>query len=426
MGKLTVRAITSAKGGDMPYKLMDGNGLQLRIAPDGTKTWLIRYMIDGKERQYRLPEPYGDGPGRIGLITARDRASEIRALARSGIDYQQKMIDEHIADKLARQRELKAKEAMERRLTVRKLFERWVELDLSGRKDSGFETKRGLEKDFLSVLGDRYADTVTRADVMAALDSVKARGANRLANRLMTEIRQMFNFALVREIVASNPTVGIEKKHVGGADIERDRTLSEAEIRTLPAALATANLLDSTKHAIWIMLATCCRIGELTNARKIDTNIDTGAWVISDTKNGKPHTIYLSQFAKYHMQALIELSNDAVWLLPASRNDGPVCVKSITKQIYDRQGAANGTPLKNRSKHIESLKMPGGRWTPHDLRRSAATLMQSLGVLPAVIEACLNHIEQNRIVRTYQRHNYAPEMRNAWMLLGDRLDLLTH
>jgi len=424
MGKLTVRAIESAKARDKAYHLADGDGLRIRVSSDGIKTWQVKYSVDDKETTVTLPRRYGPqtDDGHLSLHNARHEAAKIRALARSGVSYQEKQM----ADRLVRQREREAQEAMERRLTVRKLFERWVELDLSSRKDSGFETKRGLEKDFLSVLGDRYADIVTRADVMAVLDSVKARGANRLANRLMTEIRQMFNFALVREIVASNPTVGIEKKHVGGADIERDRTLSEAEIRTLPAALATANLLDSTKHAIWIMLATCCRIGELTNARKIDTNIDTGAWVISDTKNGKPHTIYLSQFAKYHMQALIELSNDAVWLLPASRNDGPVCVKSITKQIYDRQGAANGTPLKNRSKHIESLKMPGGRWTPHDLRRSAATLMQSLGVLPAVIEACLNHIEQNRIVRTYQRHNYAPEMRNAWMLLGDRLDLLTH
>jgi hypothetical protein len=38
MGKLTVRGIESAKAKDHPYKLMDGDGLQLRVATDGTKS----------------------------------------------------------------------------------------------------------------------------------------------------------------------------------------------------------------------------------------------------------------------------------------------------------------------------------------------------------------------------------------------------
>jgi hypothetical protein len=50
--------------------------------------------------------------------------------------------------------------------------------------------------------------------------------------------------------------------------------------------------------------------------------------------------------------------------------------------------------------------------------------MQGLGVLPVVVERCLNHREENRIKRTYQRYDYAPEMRDAWRLLGERLTLL--
>ena len=90
MGNLTVKQIENAKPKDKPYKLMDGDGLQLRIAVDGIKTWLVRYMFDGKERQYRLPELYGDGDGRIGLKEAREEATHVRALARKGtVQYQQ-------------------------------------------------------------------------------------------------------------------------------------------------------------------------------------------------------------------------------------------------------------------------------------------------------------------------------------------------
>ena len=50
--------------------------------------------------------------------------------------------------------------------------------------------------------------------------------------------------------------------------------------------------------------------------------------------------------------------------------------------------------------------------------------MVKLGVLPEVAERCLNHAEENKVKRIYQRHSYENEMRQAWVLLGDRLELL--
>ena len=78
-----------------------------------------------------------------------------------------------------------------------------------------------------------------------------------------------------------------------------------------------------------------------------------------------------------------------------------------------------GSPL------VEALILPGGKWTAHDLRRTGSTIMAELGVRPDVIERCLNHTEQDRMKRIYQRHSYHEEMREAWRLLGDRLTLLT-
>ena len=53
-------------------------------------------------------------------------------------------------------------------------------------------------------------------------------------------------------------------------------------------------------------------------------------------------------------------------------------------------------------------------------------MMTALGVLPEVAEKCLNHTEESRVKRTYQRHSYEAEKRAAWLLLGGRLELLTH
>jgi len=51
-------------------------------------------------------------------------------------------------------------------------------------------------------------------------------------------------------------------------------------------------------------------------------------------------------------------------------------------------------------------------------------MMVQLGVLPDIIEKCLNHTEPNKLKRIYQRASYESPMRDAWHLLGHRLDLL--
>lgn len=80
--------------------------------------------------------------------------------------------------------------------------------------------------------------------------------------------------------------------------------------------------------------------------------------------------------------------------------------------------------MSNRSKKADALILSAGDWVPHDLRRTGATVMQSLKVVPDVIERCLNHVEPDKLRRTYQTYDYADEKREAWRLLGDQLELI--
>ena len=54
-------------------------------------------------------------------------------------------------------------------------------------------------------------------------------------------------------------------------------------------------------------------------------------------------------------------------------------------------------------------------WRLHDLRRTAATGMADIGVLPHVIEAALNHISGAKagVAGIYNRSAYAPEKKAA-------------
>lgn len=86
---LAVRAVEAHRPRPQPQKITLDRGLQLRIAPDGKRTLRVRCTVQGShtERQYRLPQAYGEGPGQPKLAAAGAEAARIRTLARSGVDW---------------------------------------------------------------------------------------------------------------------------------------------------------------------------------------------------------------------------------------------------------------------------------------------------------------------------------------------------
>jgi integrase len=80
--------------------------------------------------------------------------------------------------------------------------------------------------------------------------------------------------------------------------------------------------------------------------------------------------------------------------------------------------------MANRSAKTQSLALSGGRWTAHDLRRTAATIMARLGVSNDVIDECLNHIIQSRVSRVYIRDRREVDQARAFDALGAKLSAI--
>lgn len=419
MGKLTDRAVLSAKATENELLLNDGDGLYLRVYPSGKKIFIYRYKNRlGSTKKLVI----GLYPQKS-LKQARLEVAEYNAQRKEGNDPAALLAIEK-AKKIALS---DAVHARDNRITISALFDRWEKLALCNHKDGGKAIRRMFEKDVLPTLGKMAVEDVTKAHVIAVVDALLSRGVNRMAKMILALMRQMFRFAQDRDIIENDPTATIRKSKIGKPDTERDRWLSEGEIKELVKALPNAGLSKTTEAAIWIALATGCRIGELLKARWQEVNLEKGIWTITaeNSKNGEPLTIYLSEFAIKQFKLVQSVNHETEWCYPNRDGKTHVCDKTVTKQIGDRQLYGERKPMSKRSKHAEALKLSGGKWTPHDLRRTAATLMTALGVLPDIADRCLNHKEQNRIRRTYLRHSYEREMRDAWKLLGDRLDVLT-
>lgn len=461
--RLTALAVKKYAADDAATSpLHDGGGLYLRKRT-ATLQWVLRLTdpASGAEQWHRLfPEdPLGNYPEKS-LAEARTEARRLWETRSLGIDPR---AERHRRIQAQYQADAEARLAAKRRVTVRALFDRWAEVDLKprttadghrlGRKDAGAFTLAQFERRVFPSLGAVAAEDVMRGDLIALLDVVKAEGKLRTANVLLTDLKQMFRFALARDIVQRNPLDTVTKRAVGGTSVDRDRVLSIDELRTLHAALPSSGLQTRYIAGIWLILATGVRVGELLGASWADTtwkhtelssiaqaagvkfgvvDIAHSSWHLADTKNQRDHRIHLSQFALAQLMKLGALRHEqfgddhqsVAWVFPSAAGDRPVDVKAMGKQVSDRQREPS-RKLKHRTKATTALVLPGGRWTAHDLRRSAATLMAGLGISGDVIDECLNHIIESRVRRTYIRDRRASEQARAFDALGALLARLT-
>lgn len=442
-------------------KLGDGDGLFGTVRSSGDNGVSIHFTYAFKwERKVNW---YYCGTWPISSLEAiraeRDRA---RVLLKDGI----KPTDAKRAAKIEAQAKVEATIAEAARqeaenLPVQSMFDAWLQ-DGVKRADGNAELRRSFDKDVLPLIGAKAVRSVGESDVRAVLRAIIGRGTYRMASRIHADLVQLFTWAEARKpwralMVEGNPTklVELHKLLPNGCDpdAERDRVLSPDELRELRSKLSDMEavyaatpagkkygterpLKKETQLALWICLGTLCRIGELLMSRWEQVDLATGEWTIprENTKTGVELKVYLSPFALRQFKALHALTGDTPFCFPARAAAGEisaqhVCVKSVSKQIGDRQTRfkKRAGPLSHR-RHDNSLVLSGGHageWTPHDLRRTGATMMQQLGLSLDVIDRCQNHVlAGSRVRRAYLHHDYAVEKRDAWARLGERIDIL--
>lgn len=397
-------------------------------AKDGVSVHVVwRYKVGGKLRQVAVGTWRDDGTS---LKALRDKRDQLAAQLKQGTDpielkaterlRKQADAEEAKQTQITRLQELAAQDA---RMTVQALFDLWRGIALKQRKDKGAEALRAFQRDVFPLIGNMAAADVTKAHIQRIVDSMMTRDVVRMTKRVLSDLRQMFGFALDRDLIATDPTARIKKTSIG-KDTERDRVLSEREITALMEKLPTSGMAETTQAALLIQLATLTRIGEVVSARWEHIDFERQVWTLPETKNGKAHQVWLSDYALQQFQRLHQITGATEWAFPNSKINGPLDTKTTTKQVADRQ--RDGEKMSGRSKQTDALKLQGGHWRPHDLRRTGASMMAELGALPDVIERCLNHTEENKMKRIYQRAAYEGPMREAWQLWGERLELLAN
>jgi integrase len=357
------------------YVWEGGTGFGIRLEPTGTKTFVLWYRFNGK--------PEGITIGRypkIGLAMARTKSAKIKERLETGIDPRIDIKSEKRANKEA--------------YTVNDLVEEYIEKHAKLKKRSWKEDERILFKDVVPNWGRRKAKDINRLHINLLLDSIVERGAPIQANMTLAVIRKMFNFAIGRSILAFNPCLGIPRP---SKPKQRSRILSEHEIKEFWIGLDNARMAEGTKLALKLQLVTAQRKGEVAGAEWRDFDFQKGWWTIpaEKTKNGLSHRIPLSSLALEIIKDAKEYSGDSKWVFPSPHKD-----KHITEPAIDHA-------VRNNHDNFGI-----DHFTPHDLRRTAASLMTGAGISRLTVGKILNHAESG-VTATYDRHSYDLEKRQA-------------
>lgn len=409
---------------------VDGReGLMVRIFPSGAVSFRFRYTgADGKRCVMVLGE---FGKGALSLADAHEMHYQAQRELEKGLDPIEER--DRRAAKAQKARETRANADTVTRLVDefvhRKLrAERWDAEREAWVRDSKVKTKprkrpdeakQLLKSNLVEVkldgqtIGDMKAEDLTRRQLVRLLDAIVDRGSPITANRVHALLVQMFNWAAAKDLIPASPMAGIEPP--GGKESPRKRVLSAEEIRAVWTKLDGAEMAEPTRLALKLLLATAQRRGELTFARWSHFDLDGKLWTIpvdlqksshSRREVSEPHVVPLSPLALEIVGKLKAQTGESSFALPAYGSKK--ATKSYTERVLSRA-------VRENEKHFG---IP--HFTPHDLRRTAASFMTKLGIPRLHVEKVLNH-STGDIAEVYDRHDYLPEKRVALERWGEHL-----
>ena len=395
-------------------------GLRL-VAGQALKTWVYRYRspTDGKLRQVRI----GHWPA-VGFPAALVAWERLRAERVAGGDP--------AADKRAA-RAARQQADRSQAMTVRRVLDDFLAGYEPTVTPKTFAWSRQLLTDpALAELEGRPAAEVTRGDAFALLEGMQDRpvAAGKMrqllgaawdraldAGQLGEEVPNWWRQVLRGKLRSRGKVVGGTHQ---GAPVKR--MLSEAELAKVIPWLP--NLPRDIDDGLTLTLWTGCRSGEIVamQASELTDEADGLWWTLPAAKRKTRRSADASDLRVAlvgRAEAVVRRRLEAAegdWLFPGRVADH-IAQKVLGVSVWCHMPDCELRPDWVRP------RWPVAGWAPHDLRRTARTLLGALGCPVEVAEAIMGHALPG-VVGTYNQYKYDRERREWLTRLADRLEQL--
>lgn len=391
MLKLSDLDCRKAKPKEKPAKLVDGGGLYLLVNTTGSKLWRYDYRFQGKRKTLAIGK-YPD----VSLAQARERHQEARALLAQDIDPAEKKQEAKQATKSANEN------------TVKAVAEKWLELHASKVEASTARaTRRLLEKDLFSYLGDKPISQVGKDDLLPVLQRLEDRGAGYSAHRLLEKCRHIWRMALADEVVERDITVTLR-------GLLKTYTVRHMPAITDPARLAellraidvyTGSIITVTALKLAPMFF--IRPGELRFAKWADIDLEAGVWSYTSSKKKIQHIVPLATQAISILGELSAITGTGMYVFPGRRSKSrPMSENTINTAL-------------------RYMDFPSDEIVGHGFRATGRTILDEvLNYPPHIIEQQLTHTVKDPLGRAYNRTAHLPQRKAMMQAWADYLDKL--
>ncbi len=373
-------------------------GLALRVTDRGVKSWSVYFRLHGKHRRSTI----GTYPD-VGVAEARERAGEIKKLAKQGVD-----------PKVAADAEKAAIQAGAQ--TFGTIAEKYIKRQCSSLR-RGWEVERIIRRELMPGWRDRPIADLRKRDAIQLTDALIDAGKPAAAHRLFEIIRRIGRWASRRDEIDFNPFADMDPPVV---KVMRDRVLRPDEIEPVWSAWSTMGYPFGPLGKM--LLTTAQRLNEVARMEWPEIDRDNKVWIIpaARTKSGTETEVPLSSLALEIIDALPRFT-EGEFVFTTQEGERPVSGFSKMKARTDALVLNAARKQAEENGGDPGLIEPIPHWTLHDLRRTARTGLAELGVPQIVAEKVLNHAERNPLVRIYDRHQYAAEKRDALERWGQHL-----
>ena len=389
---LTDTKLRNLKPQDKLYKLPDRDGLYVAVTPAGAVSFRYNYSINGRQETLTFGRY---GAGGITLSEARERLHEAKRL---------------IADGKSPARE---KARAKSRVKDAETFGAWAAHWLRGYQmaDSTRDMRKAVyERELKVPFGSKKLAEITHEDLRLLTDAIVARGAPATAVHAREVLMQVYRWAAERGHRVENPADMVRPTSIARFE-PKDRALTPEEIGLMYQYLDTVGTGPQFRAAAKLLLLTMVRKSELSDATWSEINFTDALWTIPGPrmKRRNPHLVFLSRQALDFFIALKTFAGGSEYVLPSRYDvDKPMSSATLNRVLEAtyQKAQKDGKPL--------------GKFGPHDLRRTASTLLHEAGYNTDWIEKCLAH-EQKGVRAVYNKAEYR-EQRTA--MLQDWADMI--
>ncbi|WP_152044876.1 tyrosine-type recombinase/integrase [Aureimonas psammosilenae] len=388
---------------------MPGFGIRLRAG--GKKVWIAQYRVGTKQRRLTI-----GSTDKLSLDAARAEARAILAKAQLGTDPQNEKVE-------ARNKAS---------VTLGSIADTYSNgpAKRSLRPNSYASLLVHLNKHW-KPLRDRPLHGIQRADIASRLNEIAEENGPFAANRARVVLSSLFAWAMSEGLAEGNPVIGTRK---ATEEVSRDRVLSDAELSLVWKHAGAGDY----GRIVRLLILTGQRREEVGGMAHSELDLAKALWTIPKerAKNGLAHDVPLSA------SALAIIDEPAAPKIADTRKrqtlktfetpeaeerdflfgagEGSFSGWSKSKAALDARVSAD---IAETAKAAGAKPKPMPPWRLHDIRRTVATRLGDIGVLPHVVEAVLNHISGHRagVAGIYNRATYASEKRAALDMWGLRV-----